>query len=215
MPCRRTHTAKLLAAWFRWKECSLTATRLTPCPPPCFRSVYTVVPSEDASVKWLRVSLAFGILDIYGGYYSQPPAIYSAPAAAPCPACGAGRGKGAEMAPAPPAASAAAAGEGADGAARGGAAAECDSADCGGVGSVSTEAAVDDAKAAVVAAAARAAAACGCSAHGTVSIPMGHGDLCDLPAAFLFPLGILNALGPAIRVPRDTPGVLRYRYGDR
>jgi hypothetical protein len=36
--------------------------------PPAYK-VYFVVPSEDASIRWLRVLYGIGILDIYGGYY--------------------------------------------------------------------------------------------------------------------------------------------------
>lgn len=47
-----------------------------------------------------------------------------------------------------------------------------------------------------------------------VSIPQGHGDLCDIPASLVFPLSVMKFRGVPVRVPGDVPGVLRYRYGD-
>jgi hypothetical protein len=47
-----------------------------------------------------------------------------------------------------------------------------------------------------------------------VAIPQGHGDLCDVPASLVFPLGIMKFRGTPVSVPGDVPGVLRYRYGD-
>jgi hypothetical protein len=47
-----------------------------------------------------------------------------------------------------------------------------------------------------------------------VTIPQGHGDLCDVPASLVFPLGTMKFRGTPVSVPGDVPGVLRYRYGD-
>lgn len=47
-----------------------------------------------------------------------------------------------------------------------------------------------------------------------VSIPQGHGDLCDVPASHIFPLGVMKFKGVPVSVPGDVPAVLRYRYGD-
>jgi hypothetical protein len=47
-----------------------------------------------------------------------------------------------------------------------------------------------------------------------VSIPQGHGDLCDIPASHVFPLGVMKFKGVAVSVPGDVPATLRYRYGD-
>jgi hypothetical protein len=47
-----------------------------------------------------------------------------------------------------------------------------------------------------------------------VAIPQGHGDLCDIPASHIFPLGVMKFRGVPVSVPGDVPGVLRYRYGD-
>jgi hypothetical protein len=38
--------------------------------PPAYK-VYFVVPSEDASIRWLRVLYGVGVLDVYGGYYNN------------------------------------------------------------------------------------------------------------------------------------------------
>jgi len=111
--------------------------------------VYFVVPSEDASIRWLRVCFAFGVLDVYGGYCAQS---HVAAAAAPASDADGSGGSG------------------------GGS-------DAGEIG-------------------------------GMIRIPQGHGDLCDLPAALVFPLGRLDSLGPPIAVPADVRGVLRYRYGE-
>jgi hypothetical protein len=37
--------------------------------------VYFVVPSEDPTVRWLRVNVPFGMLDIFGGYDRGGPAV--------------------------------------------------------------------------------------------------------------------------------------------
>lgn len=47
-----------------------------------------------------------------------------------------------------------------------------------------------------------------------VSIPQGHGDLCDIPAAHVFPLGVMKFRGVPVAVPGDVPAALRFRYGD-
>jgi hypothetical protein len=47
-----------------------------------------------------------------------------------------------------------------------------------------------------------------------VSIPQGHGDLCDIPTSHVFPLGVMKFKGVAVSVPGDVPATLRYRYGD-
>lgn len=119
---------------------------------PAGYRVYFVVPSEDASIRWLRVCFAFGVLDVYGGYYGAEPHAD-------------GDGDGAAAADA----------------SRAGGAGEASGA--GGAGAM-------------------------------IRIPQGHGDLCDLPAALVFPLGRLDALGPPISVPADVVAVLRYRYGE-
>lgn len=59
-----------------------------------------------------------------------------------------------------------------------------------------------------------AAAADGSSSKAMVSIPQGHGDLCDVPASHIFPLGVMKFKGVPVSVPGDVPAVLRYRYGD-
>jgi hypothetical protein len=61
----------------------------------------------------------------------------------------------------------------------------------------------------------QAPAAAAASALGPmVTIPQGHGDLCDVPASLVFPLGTMKFRGTPVSVPGDAPGVLRYRYGD-
>ena len=52
------------------------------------------------------------------------------------------------------------------------------------------------------------------SSTAMVSIPQGHGDLCDIPAAHVFPLSVMKFKGVPVSVPGDVPAVLRYRYGD-
>jgi len=52
------------------------------------------------------------------------------------------------------------------------------------------------------------------AAAAMVSIPQGHGDLCDIPAPHVFPLGVMKFKGVPVSVPGDVPAVLRYRYGD-
>jgi hypothetical protein len=47
-----------------------------------------------------------------------------------------------------------------------------------------------------------------------VSIPQGHGDLCDIPASHVFPLSVMKFKGTSVAVPGDVPAMLRYRYGD-
>jgi hypothetical protein len=47
-----------------------------------------------------------------------------------------------------------------------------------------------------------------------VSIPQGHGDLCDIPASQVFPLSVMKFRGTSVAVPGDVPAVLRFRYGD-
>lgn len=84
--------------------------------------VFTVVPSEDASIRWIRVLSGVGVMDLYGGYYTP-----GAP---------------------------------------------------------------------------------------TVSIPQGHGDLCDVPAGLVFPLGRMTFQGTSVSVPGDVTGVLTHRYGE-
>jgi hypothetical protein len=46
-----------------------------------------------------------------------------------------------------------------------------------------------------------------------ISIPQGHGDLCDIPARLVFPLGALKFKGVPVGAPGDVHGVLSYRYG--
>lgn len=148
-------------------------------------------PSEDPSIKWLRVCFAFGVLDLYGGYYdaSQAPACAedSARSAATCgdaaPATSSGR------------------------------ACDSDESDCVQQDSNAPQAEQHYARAASLTSAAAAKDAK--DAEGPmVHIPMGHGSLCDLPVSYLFPLSNLDTLGADISVPRDVTGVLRYRYGD-
>lgn len=91
---------------------------------PQFR-VYFVVPSEDASIKWIRLLHGVGVMDVYGAY--------------DCPESGA--------------------------------------------------------------------------APGMISIPQGHGDLCDIPSSLVFPLGALKFKGVAVGAPGDVHGVLSFRYG--
>ena len=52
------------------------------------------------------------------------------------------------------------------------------------------------------------------SSKAMVSIPQGHGDLCDIPTSHVFPLGVMKFKGVAVSVPGDVPATLRYRYGD-
>lgn len=88
---------------------------------PPHLKVYFVTPSEDESIRWLRVSVGgFGILDLYGGY------------------------------------------------------------DEGGE---------------------------------NISIPQGHGELCDLPRKMVLPMERLHFRGYDVSVPRDVVGVLEFRYG--
>jgi len=92
---------------------------------PQFR-VCSVVPSEDASVRWLRVvagppGVALGVMDLYGGFASE------------------------------------------------------------------------------------------CGRH--IRVPQGHGDLCDVPAALVLPLGRLRWRGASLACPADVEGVLAHRYG--
>lgn len=47
-----------------------------------------------------------------------------------------------------------------------------------------------------------------------VSIPQGHGDLCDVPADLVFPLGRMTFQGTSVSVPGDVTGVLTHRYGE-
>lgn len=82
--------------------------------------VYFVVPSEDSSVRWLRVSAAGGIMDLYGGYYKS---------------------------------------------------------------------------------------------GDNISIPQGHGDLCDVRHSLVFPLSSTKFRGVEVSVPRNVPAVLQHRYG--
>lgn len=59
-----------------------------------------------------------------------------------------------------------------------------------------------------------AAAADDSSSKAMVSIPQGHGDLCDIPASHVFPLSVMKFKGTSVAVPGDVPATLRYRYGD-
>lgn len=52
------------------------------------------------------------------------------------------------------------------------------------------------------------------SSKAMVSIPQGHGDLCDIPASHVFPLSVMKFKGTSVAVPGDVPAMLRYRYGD-
>lgn len=47
-----------------------------------------------------------------------------------------------------------------------------------------------------------------------MSIPQGHGDLCDVPADLVFPLGRMTFQGTSVSVPGDVTGVLTHRYGE-
>jgi hypothetical protein len=92
---------------------------------PQFR-VTTVVPSEDASVRWLRViagplGAPVGVMDLYGGWLSE------------------------------------------------------------------------------------------CGKH--IGIPQGHGDLCDVPASLVLPLGRMRWRGASLSCPADVESVLAHRYG--
>ena len=46
-----------------------------------------------------------------------------------------------------------------------------------------------------------------------ISIPQGHGDLCDIPSHLVFPLGSLKFRGVGVAVPGDVHGALTHRYG--
>jgi len=46
-----------------------------------------------------------------------------------------------------------------------------------------------------------------------ISIPQGHGDLCDIPSQLVFPLGSMKFKGVGVSTPGDVHGALRYRYG--
>lgn len=46
-----------------------------------------------------------------------------------------------------------------------------------------------------------------------ISIPQGHGDLCDIPHDLVFPLGALKFRGVPVSAPGDIHGTLSYRYG--
>lgn len=48
---------------------------------------------------------------------------------------------------------------------------------------------------------------------GMISIPQGHGDLCDIPSSLVFPLSVIKFRGVAVSAPGDVHGVLTYRYG--
>lgn len=61
---------------------------------------------------------------------------------------------------------------------------------------------------------AAAGSSSGSSSKAMVSIPQGHGDLCDIPASHVFPLSVMKFRGVPVSVPGDVPAVLRYRYGD-
>ncbi|KAF6252835.1 hypothetical protein COO60DRAFT_494285 [Scenedesmus sp. NREL 46B-D3] len=118
---------------------------------------FFVAPSEDRSIKWIRVMTGVGIMDLYGGFTSPQ----SSAAAEPRSSSPTERLAGA--------------------------------------------AAPDPA----------AAAAGPASVLGPMlCIPQGHGDLCDVPASLVFPLGTMKFRGTPVSVPGDVPGVLRYRYGD-
>lgn len=116
---------------------------------PGFR-VFFVVPSEDTSIKWIRVMSGVGIMDLYGGYADVPQADTSNNSSSSSASVAAAAGSGSDL---------------------------------------------------------KAAAA-------MVSIPQGHGDLCDIPAPHVFPLGVMKFKGVPVSVPGDVPAVLRYRYGD-
>lgn len=60
----------------------------------------------------------------------------------------------------------------------------------------------------------KAVAAAAAASVPMVSIPQGHGDLCDIPSSHIFPLGLMKFRGVPVSVPGDVCGVLRYRYGD-
>eukprot|EP00878_Enallax_costatus_P006135 GHUV01006431.1.p1 GENE.GHUV01006431.1~~GHUV01006431.1.p1 ORF type:complete len:264 (+),score=60.79 GHUV01006431.1:746-1537(+) len=120
--------------------------------PKGFR-VFYVVPSEDRSIKWIRVVSGVGIMDLYGGFTDLTPNSSS---------------------------------------------------------NASTPAAAADHPTEQQKALAAAAAA----SVPMVSIPQGHGDLCDVPASYIFPLGVMKFRGVPVSVPGDVCGVLRYRYGD-
>lgn len=90
---------------------------------PQFR-VFFVAPSEDRSIRWIRVLHGIGVMDLYGGYDTTHGAT-----------------------------------------------------------------------------------------PGVISIPQGHGDLCDIPSQLVFPLGSMKFKGVGVSTPGDVHGALRYRYG--
>ncbi len=46
-----------------------------------------------------------------------------------------------------------------------------------------------------------------------ISIPQGHGDLCDIPTGIVFPLGSIKFRGAVISAPGDIHSTLVFRYG--
>jgi hypothetical protein len=48
---------------------------------------------------------------------------------------------------------------------------------------------------------------------GHIAIPQGHGDLCDVPASLVLPLGRMRWRGASLACPADVEGVLAHRYG--
>lgn len=47
----------------------------------------------------------------------------------------------------------------------------------------------------------------------SIAVPQGHGDLCDVPASLVLPLGRLRWRGASLACPADVEGVLAHRYG--
>lgn len=131
--------------------------------------VFFVIPSEDASIRWIRVMAGIGVMDLYGAFLDSSSGSSSSDGAAD----GAAATAAAKQAPA-----------------------EIEGA------------------AAPAAGAAKAIPHSSSSSGAMVAIPQGHGDLCDVPADLIFPLGVLKFRGVPVAVPGNVPGVLRFRYGD-
>lgn len=168
--------------------------------PRCFK-VYFVVPSEDKSIKWLRVSCGVGIMDLYGAFDSEPnpltvtcQAVRSASSSSDeiphvLPDCTASLSDHTDII-----------------------AAACND------DSLLDSCHSDDSLAAAAGAESSAKAVVtgveGEDFGPLISIPQGHGSLCDVPRKMVFPLGRLIFWGRSVSVPGNVTGVLRYRYGD-
>lgn len=184
--------------------------------------VYYVVPSEDKSIKWLRVSWGIGIMDLYGGFYdkSAQDGLSDSLSTTSLSAPGT-RTSSVELVPthhlthedldfntAP-------------------VTDLLDSLDC----DANNHHEVNDSLAGPRPGLSKSPAAPMAqppaekvpeatvtmdesSCHeACISIPQGHGSLCDVPLHLVLPLGRLKFKGREVSVPGNMPGVLRYRYG--